>query len=76
MKKIIFDKTCAEIASFTTADSEVAEHHVMIHVTDKMLPFDEQLRAIDAMLTLLLKLHDEFGFDNEQVNKLFSLSYV
>ena len=54
MKKIIFDKTCAEIASFTTADSEVAEHHVMIHVTDHRLPYSSQLKAVDDTLTQLV----------------------
>ena len=53
MKTITSKNALAQIASFATQTSEVAEHHVMIHVTDKMLPFDEQLRAIDAMLTLL-----------------------
>lgn len=32
--------------------------------------------ARDAMLTLIFKLHDEFNFDNEQVDKLLSMSYV
>ena len=59
MKKIIFDKTCAEIASFTTADSEVAEHHVMIHVTDHRLPYSSQLKAIDDTLTQLV--HGQLG---------------
>lgn len=54
MKKIIFDKTCAEIASFTTADSDVAEHHVMIHVTDHRLPYSSQLKAVDDTLTQLV----------------------
>lgn len=59
MKEIIFDKTCAEIASFTTADSEVAEHHVMIHVTDHRLPYSSQLKAIDDTLTQLV--HGQLG---------------
>lgn len=59
MKKIIFDKTCAEIASFTTADSEVAEHHVMIHVTDHRLPYSSQLKAVDDTLTQLV--HGQLG---------------
>ena len=59
MKKIIFDKTCAEIASFTTADSEVAEHHVMIHVTDHRLPYSSQLKAVDDTLTQLV--HSQLG---------------
>ena len=59
MKKIIFNKTCAEIASFTTADSEVAEHHVMIHVTDHRLPYSSQLKAIDDTLTQLV--HGQLG---------------
>ena len=59
MKKIIFDKTCAEIASFTTADSEVAEHHVMIHVTDHRLPYSSQLKAVDDTLTQLA--HGQLG---------------
>ena len=59
MKKIIFDKSCAEIASFTTADSEVAEHHVMIHVTDHRLPYSSQLKAVDDTLTQLV--HGQLG---------------
>ena len=59
MKKIIFDKTCAEIASFTTADSEVAEHHVMIHVTDHRLPYSSQLKTVDDTLTQLV--HSQLG---------------
>ena len=59
MKKTIFDKTCAEIASFTTADSEVAEHHVMIHVTDHRLPYSSQLKAVDDTLTQLV--HGQLG---------------
>ena len=59
MKEIIFDKTCAEIASFTTADSEVAEHHVMIHVTDHRLPYSSQLKAVDDTLTQLV--HGQLG---------------
>ena len=59
MKKIIFDKTCAEIASFTTADSEVAEHHVMIPVTDHRLPYSSQLKAVDDTLTQLV--HGQLG---------------
>lgn len=55
MKTIAFEKTRTEIADFSIGDSEVAEYHVMIHATNKHLPFAEQLKAIDDTLTILLE---------------------
>ena len=48
-----FDKTKVEVSSFKP-EGGVAEHHVMIHVTDATLSFTEQLAAVfqayDAVL--------------------------
>lgn len=55
MKIITSPNARAEIASFTSEGSEVAEHHVIIHVTATQLPFAGQLKAIDDMLTQLTR---------------------
>ena len=52
MKIITSPNARAEIASFTPEGSEVAEHHVIIHVTATQLPFAGQLKAIDDMLAV------------------------
>lgn len=53
-----FDKTKVEVSSFKP-EGGVAEHHVMIHVTDATLSFSEQLavifQAYDAVLAVQCK---------------------
>ncbi len=53
MKTITLTNAFAQIEQFELPTSQVAEYHVMIHVTDGLLPFDEQLQAIDNALTQL-----------------------
>ena len=50
------DKTKVEINSFRT-EGGVAEHHVMIHVTDAKLSFTEQLAAVFQAYDAVLATH-------------------
>ena len=51
---IAFDKACAELSSFQV-EGGVSEYHLMVHVTDAMLPFTAQLDALFAAYDTLLK---------------------
>ncbi|MCR4765802.1 MAG: hypothetical protein K5856_06485 [Bacteroidaceae bacterium] len=56
MKKIIFAKACVEVSSFLPEDG-VKEYQLMVHVTDSLLTYEEQvnvlLDAYDAVLQQL-----------------------
>lgn len=56
MKKKLSDNVYAEISCFDNG-SEVTEYHVMLHVSDGLLNFRDQLTAIDQAYTCLLRDH-------------------
>ena len=56
MKKIEFDKAYVELASFRPADG-VGEYHMMVHVTDATMTYQEQVEALlDAYSAVLKQL--------------------
>ena len=56
MKKIEFDKACVELTTFKPTNG-VSEYHMMVHVTDTTLTYEEQVEALlDAYSAVLQQL--------------------
>jgi len=56
MKKIEFDKSCVEVSAFQS-EGGVGEYHLMVHVTDPALTYQQQVEALlDAYHAVLQQL--------------------